>query len=131
MFSFLGGRGGRGGGGRRGGGRTRSGHETLQEDVVSNSIEDNLDSNVADPHVKIKLEPEDHDENIATVPEDKKADSGPKSKTWFPGSRNAKYGNFMIFATEFTSKFTKKPKHRLSRDFIHDQQFSIDFQVSR
>lgn len=89
FFFLLGGRGGRGGGGRRGGGRTRSGHETAPDDVVSNSIVDNLDSNVADPNIKVKIEP---DEKIDVSPADKKVDNaGPKSKTWFPGSRDARY----------------------------------------
>ena len=92
-FSFKGGRGGRGGGGRRGGGQTRSGHDTPQDDVVPTDVPDSLESNVDGPHIKVKLEPEDHDENIDTLSEDKKADSGPKSKTWFPGSRNARYGD--------------------------------------
>jgi len=50
---------------------------------------DNLDSNVADPNIKVKIEP---DEKIDVSPADKKVDNaGPKSKTWFPGSRDARY----------------------------------------
>ena len=77
---------GRGGGARRG--RTRSGRDTLEDDVVSssNSIE-GLDELKPDPDL-VNLEPKDE-----AMPDEKseKKTPGPKSRTWFPGTRIPQY----------------------------------------
>jgi|LakMenEpi03Aug12_release.lakeMendotaPanAssembly.Ray.scaffolds.fasta_scaffold513521_1 hypothetical protein len=77
---ILGGR-GRGGGARRG--RTRSGRDTVDESLP-NQVE-SLDELEPEPDA-IKVPPKDEGSTDEKLEKQK---SGPKSKTWFPGSRNS------------------------------------------
>ena len=86
---FSGGRGRvSGGGGRRGRSKSSVALDSSQDEISASTLESEQSS--LDP-VSIKLEPEDETKEIEAE-EGKKSGkvNGPKSKTWFPGSRNAK-----------------------------------------